>query len=149
MKNQVAMEYILEIKTPKINRFFILRGEYYTLGRSSKNSIVIKDRQVSRYHARIIRQEQQNQNYDNSFSFSLTNHKVKLDKYCFSIYDGDRQGKGSSNGLIINGKSCLSSLLKVGDIIQLGDRVKLKYYQLSAQSAQLMAGYKKLERVGS
>jgi len=143
------MEYILEIKAPTANRFLILTAESYTLGRSSKNSIVIKDSQVSRHHATIIREENEAQKHENSFSFSLTTDQVKLDRYCFCIYDGDPQGKRSSNGLVINGKSCISSLLKVGDIIELGDRVKLKYYQLSAQSAQLMAGFKKLERVGS
>lgn len=141
------MEHILEIKTQRERRFIILNKDRYSLGRSSKNSIVIQDRQVSRYHATLIRKNKNKSNNVNNYSFSVNNNKVKLDNYCFWIHDGDLQGKTSSNGIAINQQYCSSHLLEYGDLIELGDNVILKYYKLSAETLKLIQGIKPLAKI--
>ena len=120
-------EHILAIEDTKGQRIITLNQKMYSLGRGAKNSIVIFDRQVSRTHATIIQK-------DRPGSKDCT----------FWIYDGDLQGKRSTNGLIINKKRQLSHQLKVGDLIFLGDNSKLKYYQFSTKTVQLLRSAKKL-----
>jgi len=120
-------EHILAIEDSKGQRIITLNQEIYSLGRSSKNSIVIFDRQVSRYHATIVKKE-----------------ATEREDLSFWIYDGDLKGKRSTNGLIINKQRHLSHQLKVGDLIMLGDNVKLKYYQFSTKTVQLLNSAKSL-----
>lgn len=120
-------EHILAIEDKKGQRIITLKGDSYTLGRSSKNSIVIFDRQVSRCHATIVKQKKQGN-----------------DEYVFWIYDGDLKGKKSTNGLVINKRRKASHQLKVGDLILLGDNTKLKYYQFSTKTVQLLQSARKL-----
>lgn len=115
------MYHILEIQTKKGRSFVSLEKERYRLGRSSRNCIVIKDPQISRCHATIIRKR----NY-------------YINEYCFIIYDGDLNQKKSSNGLIINENAYFSKELEVNDIILLGDNVKMKYYQGSEETLNLL-----------
>jgi len=141
------MEHLLEITNQKARRLIILNKECYSLGRSPKNSIVVKDRQVSRYHATIIKKPKNNLNDINNYSFSVNSNKVKLDNHCFWIYDGDLKGKTSSNGLAINRQYCSSHLLKHGDLIELGDKVILKYYKIPARALKLIKGIKTLATI--
>jgi len=115
------MEHILEIQTNLGRSFISLNKETYTLGRSLRNSIVIKDAQVSRYHATLVRTK-----------------KADLNEYYYTIYDGNCQNKKSSNGIIINNKLCTSWVLENNDLIQLGDNVKLKYYHCSDRTLNLL-----------
>jgi pSer/pThr/pTyr-binding forkhead associated (FHA) protein len=48
----------------------------------------------------------------------------------FWIIDGDLKGNRSTNGLIVNGKRCLSHELQHGDQITLANLVTIKYYQI-------------------
>lgn len=115
------MEHVLEIQTYQGRSFITLNKERYTLGRSQSNCIVIKDSQVSRYHATLIR-----------------HIKERLNDYYFIIYDGNLKNKKSRNGLIVNEKLCSSWILENNDLIKLGDKVKLKYYQASAETLNLL-----------
>ncbi|MDJ0726554.1 MAG: FHA domain-containing protein [Prochloraceae cyanobacterium] len=119
-------EHILAIEDRKGQRIITLNQKMYSLGRSTKNSIVIFDRQVSRTHATIIKQQKGNRNCT------------------FWIYDGNLQGKRSTNGIVINKKRLLSHQLQVGDLIMLGDNTVLKYYQFSTKTVQLLRSAKKL-----
>jgi hypothetical protein len=77
---------------------FQLTRDTHSLGRSDKNDIVIADRTVSTFHARIDRTGEG-----------------------FKIVDLQ-----STNGIIVNGKAVRSAVLKEGDEIAIGP-VKLRY----------------------
>lgn len=114
--------HILKIEAPLGQSIIDLDRNYYTLGRGSKNSIIIQDKEVSRCHATIVRQK--NDRFNN--------------KNIFWIYDGNLKGKRSTNGLIINDEYCLKHLLKPKDLIFLGKNVKLTYHQLSLKTFKLL-----------
>ena len=116
---QQQFEHILVIKDLKDRRMITLKKEIYTLGRASKNGIIIYDRQVSRYHATLVRKQ-----------------NMRTKKYFFWLIDGDLKGKRSTNGLLINNKQCLSRKLKIGDVIALGDDTTIKYYKFSRLALQ-------------
>ncbi len=114
------LNHVLIIKEPSKERIIVLDRERYSLGRNPRNNIVIKDKQVSRYHATIVKQK-------------------KDDSRCFFwIYDGDLKQKKSSNGLIINKKFCDSHCLQKGDLIVLGQNIKIQYYQFASQTLDLL-----------
>jgi len=110
------MEQVLEIETNLGRSFITLTKERYLLGRSLRNCIVIKDPQVSRYHATLI--------------------KNPNGKY--TIYDGDLKNKKSRNGLIVNQKVCSDWILENNDVIKLGDNARLKYYHASVETLNLL-----------
>ena len=113
--------HILKIEAPLGQSIIDLDRNYYTLGRGSKNSIIIQDKEVSRCHATIVRQKH-----------------TRFNKNIFWIYDGNLKGKRSTNGLIINDEYCLKHLLKPKDLIFLGKNVKLTYHQLSRKTVKLL-----------
>lgn len=87
----------------------------YSLGRHRKNSIVINSPSVSRQHAILLRVTM-----------------PETDQYGFRIIDGNFTGKGSSNGLLVNGTKCFSHNLKHGDVIIFGDhQAQATYYAIS------------------
>ena len=112
--------HVLIIKELSHQRIFILQEDRYSLGRKPQNDIVIKDKQVSRYHATIIKRKE---NDNRTF---------------FWIYDGDLKNNKSSNGLIVNQKLCNSHCLKKGDVILLGYNVQLQYYQFAKHTLDLL-----------
>ena len=138
----MLVEHILEIKIKQKRSLVILNQDFYSLGRSSKNTIVLKDSQVSRYHATIIRKARNNSK--NLENFSIDKNQVKLDNYCFWIYDGNLQGTKSRNGLAINRQYYSSHLLTYGDLIELGDNVTLKYYKLASKTIKFMQALRPL-----
>ncbi len=115
------MEYILEIQTVEGRCFVILNQARYIIGRSKSNSIVIKDPQVSRYHATLIRKRNE-----------------YLKTYEYTIFDGVIDKKKSRNGLIINQKLYRERILETKDIIKLGSNIKLKYYRASKRTLNLL-----------
>lgn len=115
------LNHVLIVKEITNQRIFILKDRSeYSLGRSSRNQIVIKDKQVSRYHATIVKKNKANS------------------QESFWIYDGDRQNKKSTNGLIVNQKKCYFRCLQKGDLIKLGENVCLEYYQFPRQTLELI-----------
>lgn len=92
----------------------------YSLGRDTRNAIVLHSRSVSRQHAILLR---------------VT--VPDTDQYGFRIIDGNFKGKRSTNGLIINGTKCFSHNLQHGDIITFGNhQAQAKYYAISNLSEQ-------------
>jgi hypothetical protein len=77
-----------------------------TIGRSAENEIIVNDAEVSRRHARIMLTE-----------------GPDGDQYLFEDF-------GSTNGSFINGLRCTSiTPLSDGDIIELGDSIRLLFIQ--------------------
>ncbi len=114
MSNYFKSEQILLIENDQGIRVFPLKKPWYSLGRAAKNSIVIRDSQVSRYHATLL--------FKKSLDFS---------GYDYWIIDGDLQGNKSTNGLFIEGTYRLLHQLKNRELIFLGERTKLRYYEFS------------------
>ncbi len=83
-----------------------LESDEVSIGRGSKNSIVIRDNEVSRDHCRLVR-----------FSES------------YEIHDLD-----SSNGTFVNGQRVVSPwLLQPGALIELGDTITLEFELIAAE----------------
>ncbi len=96
-------------------RMIPLEETTYSLGRDSRNSIVLDSRSVSRQHAILLR---------------VT--APENDQYSFRIIDGNFNGKKSTNGLFVNGSKCSFHDLKHGDVIEFGNnQVKAKYYAIA------------------
>lgn len=86
---------------PQPGESFILDKEVITLGRAPTNDVVIAEPQVSRQHARIVRQDD-----------------------VLVIED-----LGSTNGTFVNGMRLVGPhVLLNGDVISLGDAVRFTYY---------------------
>ena len=114
IKQQQALP-VLVVEDTKGKRIFYLDTNIYSLGRDSKASIVIHSKLVSRHHATLLR---------------VSNPENIND--LFQIIDGDLQGNHSTNGLLVNGKQCLSHTLQHKDVIKLGGEVQASYLLVDA-----------------
>jgi diguanylate cyclase (GGDEF)-like protein/PAS domain S-box-containing protein len=105
------IRHLLVIQDLEGQRIIPLEGATYSIGRDSRNSIVLNSKVVSRQHAILLR-------------VTIPDSK----NYLFRIVDGNLNGQRSKNGLLINGKKSLARDLQNGDIIVFGPRVQAKYY---------------------
>ncbi|MFN6474339.1 MAG: EAL domain-containing protein [Nostoc sp. SerVER01] len=114
------IRHLLVIQDLEGRRTVFLREATYSLGRHSANTIVLASRSVSMQHAILLR---------------VT--VPETDQYGFQIIDGNYKGKGSTNGLFVNGDRCYSHNLKHGDVITFGsNQAQAKYYAISNLSEQ-------------
>ena len=122
MSNCSKHQQILLIEDNRVKRIFPLKKTWYSLGRAAQTSIVIRDRQVSRYHATLLLKKNRD-----------------FPGYDYWIIDGDLQGNKSTNGLFIEGTYRLVHQLKNRDLIFWGERVKLRYYKFpNSRKSQLL-----------
>jgi pSer/pThr/pTyr-binding forkhead associated (FHA) protein len=85
---------------PTVGRNYPLEGEELSIGRDTSNKISINDAEVSRKHARLLWQGE---------------------GYLLEDF-------GSTNGTFVNGQRLSgSTMLKVGDLVALGENVALLY----------------------
>jgi diguanylate cyclase (GGDEF)-like protein/PAS domain S-box-containing protein len=118
MSELPKFRHILVVEDRKGRRLVSLEDNHYSIGRDSNNSIVLYDYQVSRIHATLIK-------------------KMVTDddrEFCYTIMDGDLQGKRSTNGLIINGQARISHELKHGDKVRFAPEANANYYIISTES---------------
>ncbi|MBN3908891.1 MAG: EAL domain-containing protein [Nostoc sp. NMS1] len=109
------IRHLLVIKDLQGRRTVPLRETTYSLGRHPANTIVLVSRSVSMQHAILLR---------------VT--VPETDQYGFQIIDGNFKGKGSTNGLFINGTKSISHNLRNGDTISFGsNQAQAKYYAIS------------------
>ncbi|MCF2151170.1 EAL domain-containing protein [Desmonostoc muscorum LEGE 12446] len=114
------IRHLLVIQDLQGQRTVTLREATYSLGRHSANTIVLASRSVSMQHAILLR---------------VT--VPESDQYGFQIIDGNYKGKGSTNGLFVNGDRCFSHNLRHGDVIAFGNnQAQAKYYAISNLSEQ-------------
>ena len=118
--NKQQARPILVVEDPKGKRIINLDKNIYSLGRDSKNSIVIHSRLVSRHHATLLR---------------VSNPETHTES--FQIIDGDLQGNLSTNGLIINEKHCLSHTLQHKDAIEFGGNAQASYLVIASNLSEL------------
>ncbi len=102
--------HILIIKNNKKSQTISLKEEIYSIGRSSKNSIIINSQQVSRIHGTLFKKI-----YPDTGQIS----------YC--LIDGEMNGKTSSNGIFVNSKQNYYYELKHGDVIEFSTAVRAIY----------------------
>ncbi|WP_392535660.1 EAL domain-containing protein [Nostoc sp. C117] len=114
------IRHLLVIQDIEGQRTIPLREATYSLGRHPANTIVLASRSVSMQHAILLR---------------VT--VPETDQYGFQIIDGNYKGKGSTNGLFVNGDRCFSHNLRHGDVIAFGsNHAQAKYYAISNLSEQ-------------
>ncbi|BAY78907.1 diguanylate cyclase/phosphodiesterase with FHA and GAF sensor (plasmid) [Nostoc linckia NIES-25] len=123
------IRHLLVIQDLQGRRTVPLREATYSLGRHSANNIVLASRSVSMQHAILLR---------------VT--VPETDQYGFQIIDGNYKGKGSTNGLFVNGDRCFSHNLKHGDVIAFGgNQAQAKYYAVSNLSEQAFSESSEVE----
>lgn len=106
---------VFVVEDAKGLRIINLDHNIYSIGRDSKNSIIIYSKLVSRHHATLLR---------------VTN---PVNGSClFQIVDGDLQGNRSTNGLIINSKHCLSKTLQSADLVVFGGNAQARYFVIDS-----------------
>lgn len=109
--------YLLIVEDSKNQRLVYLDNHLYHIGRSAENSIVIYDQAISRIHATIIREY---------------NEEEKI--FYYQIVDGQEEEKPSKNGIFVNGKKIKKKILEHGDLIRLSKQAKLRYFVLHKNS---------------
>jgi diguanylate cyclase (GGDEF)-like protein/PAS domain S-box-containing protein len=109
-KNKLTNRTFLALEDPQGRRVISLDKSIYSLGRESKNSIVLRSPHVSRYHATLLKV-----------------YSPETDAHLFQIIDGDLQGNRSTNGIKVNGKKSFSKTLHDRDLIQFSEQVKAYY----------------------
>ncbi|MBE9004223.1 EAL domain-containing protein [Fortiea sp. LEGE XX443] len=109
------IRHLLVVQDLQGQRTMPLQETTYSIGRDSRNAIVLRSRSVSRQHAILLR-------------VTLP----ETDQYGFRIIDGNFKGKPSTNGLYVNGTKCFSHNLQHGDVVAFGNgQVQAKYYAIS------------------
>ena len=103
--------HLIVIEDNKYRQTISLEEETYSIGRHTKNSIIIHSQQASRHHGTLMRRQ------------NRQNHT-----YSYWIIDGDLEGNKSRNGIYVNGEKCLIKELKNGDLINFGCEVNATYY---------------------
>lgn len=101
----IAMLRLIMRRGPTPGAIYDLERDEITIGRGSKNTIIIRDNEVSREHCRLVR------NGDD-----------------FDVHD-----LGSSNGTFVNGQRAVGGTrpLRPGALIELGDSITLEYERIN------------------
>ncbi len=94
---QTPKTHIVILEDDRGRREFLLNKSKYSLGRAEECDIIIRSPFVSRHHATLIRECD-----DNGYLY-------------YQIFDGDGQNKLSANGILINGCKVNGYQLKDGD----------------------------------
>lgn len=127
------IRHLLVVKDLQGQRTIPLQEATYSLGRDSRNAIVLRSRSVSRQHAILLR---------------VT--IPETDQYGFRIIDGDFKGKKSTNGVFVNSTKCFSHNLQHGDVIAFGNnQVSAKYYAISNLSEKAFSESFTVEDISS
>jgi pSer/pThr/pTyr-binding forkhead associated (FHA) protein len=104
------MARLIMLRGPSPGTIYELNGDIVTIGRGSKNNVIIRDDEVSREHCRLIR----------------------------VMADYELQDLSSSNGTFVDGQRLRGNrLLHSGNIIELGDSITMEYEQTASASDTL------------
>lgn len=109
--------YVLIIEDENDQRLVYLQDKIYEIGRHHDAKIILQNLAVSRHHATIIQEYNQEENI-----------------FFYKIFDGDLSEQFSTNGLIINNKKYKNKYLEHGDLIQFSDLAKARYFLIDKNS---------------
>ncbi len=112
MAEPLEHNHLLIVEDDKGRKEVALKAPVYSIGRDAQCDIRLVSHFVSRRHATLVRLPRQD------------------GTHYYRIVDGDAKGKGSSNGLLINGRRMAAHDLENEDEIVFGPQVRAKYYQL-------------------
>ena len=93
---------------------FLLTNPPNSVGRHPSNAVVINSQKASRRHATLIRKRDSD---TGNFSYWLL--------------DGEFEGNRSFNGIFVNGKRCLVTQLKHGDLVNFGCEINATYHTIN------------------
>jgi pSer/pThr/pTyr-binding forkhead associated (FHA) protein len=110
MRSPATESYLLTIHHESGSQTVALDAATYSLGRDSKNAIMINAKAISREHALLLR---------------MPNSGAGT--YRYRLIDGNSAGKPSMNGFTVNGQRCSVHDLHDGDEILLGGTVRMSY----------------------
>lgn len=112
MPSEPHQNHMLIIEDDKGRREFILTAPLYSIGRDPKCDIRLVSQFVSRRHATLVQLPAED------------------DSFYYRIVDGNAKGKGSANGLLINGRKLQAQDLRNEDEVVFGPQVRAIYYSL-------------------
>ena len=105
--------HVLIVESPESRRAVSLNSHVFSVGRHPHNDLVIGDSLASRHHATIA-----------WMRYTEDGHKAD---YSYWIIDGKGRRKRSRNGIFINGKKKSLHRLSAGDVIKIGNSIKISY----------------------
>lgn len=127
--------HVLIVESPGSRRAVSLNANVFSVGRHPNNDLVVNDPLASRHHATIA-------------WMRYTEGTDKSD-YSYWIIDGRGKQKRSRNGISINGNKKSLHRLISGDIIKIGEGIKISYSYItySTDSSQFLnyCGKKRLD----
>ena len=118
--------HVLIVESPESRRAVSLNVNVFSIGRHPHNDLVISDRLASRHHATV--------------AWMRYSEGLNKTDYSYWIIDGKGKRKRSRNGIYINGTKKSLHRLSSGDIIKIGDHIKITYNYItySTDSSQFL-----------
>lgn len=105
-------KHVLIVQSPESSRAVSLNVNVFSIGRHPNNDLIISDTLASRHHATVAWMKYTEG--DNS-------------DYSYWIIDGKGKRKRSTNGVYVNGKKKSLHRLTSGDIVNIGNNIKMSY----------------------
>ena len=105
--------HVLTVESPESRRAVSLNVNVFSIGRHPHNDLIINDPLASRHHATV----------------AWMKHTESIDKsdYSYWIIDGKGKRQRSRNGILVNGDRKSLHRLVSGDIIHIGNGIKISY----------------------
>ncbi len=111
--NLLEGRHILIVESPDSRRAVSLNTSVFSIGRHPSNALVVSDKLISRHHATIA-------------WMKYTSKSGQTD-YAYWIIDGKGKRQRSRNGMFIHGQKKTLHRLDSGDIINIGESIKITY----------------------
>lgn len=136
--------HVLIVESPESRRAVSLNVNVFSIGRHPHNDLMVNDPLASRHHATVA-------------WMRYTEGGEKSD-YSYWIIDGKGKRQRSRNGILINGKRKSLHRLVSGDIVHIGNGIKISYSYItySTDSSQFLnycegdkANYKPINPMGN
>ena len=118
--------HVLIVESPESRRAVSLNVNVFSIGRHPHNDLVINDQLASRHHATV--------------AWMRYSEGLNKTDYSYWIIDGKGKRKRSRNGIYINGNKKSLHRLSSGDIVKIGDYIKITYNYItySTDSSQFL-----------
>lgn len=135
--------HVLIVESPESRRAVSLNASVFSIGRHPNNDLMINDPLASRHHATV--------------AWMKYTEDVDKSDYSYWIIDGKGKRQRSRNGILINGKRKSLHRLVSGDIVHIGNGIKISYSYIaySTDSSQFLnyceedkTAYKSIDPVG-